>query len=127
MAKAVEDKKHAVEPARALRLWIGMLLPPVAWLVQLQTLWLTSELGCFTSDFLWNHVASVTALIVSAIGLLIAYLEYRRWASAGENSSDDPRSRRRFMSMVGIMTGALFTTVIFAQWLPTLLGVPCDK
>jgi hypothetical protein len=127
MPNAVEEKKTAVEPGRACRLWVGMLLPPVAWLVQLQSLWLTSELGCHTSDFLWNHVVSVSALTISAIGGLIAYFEYRRWAPAGENASGDPRSRRRFMAMIGVLTGALFTTIIFAQWLPTLLGVPCEK
>jgi hypothetical protein len=116
-----------VEPARAFRLWIGMLLPPIAWIAQLQTLWLTSEYGCFTSDFLWNHVVSIVALIISAIGGYIAYLEYREWSAIGSNEKFDVRSRRRFMAMVGVMTGALFTTIIFAQWLPTLLGVPCDK
>ena len=104
-----------------------MLLPPIAWAVQLQAMWLTSEYGCYTSDFLWNHVVSITGLVVSAIGWYIAYAEYREWAAIGDNAMHDPRSRRRFMAMVGVMTGALFTVLIFAQWLPTLLGVPCDK
>lgn len=127
MAATVEKNTDAIEPGRDLRLWVGMLLPPAVWIVQLQTLWLTSELGCFTSDFLWNHVVSIVALIISAVGGLIAYSEYRLWSPSGANSSDVTRSRRRFMSMIGVLAGALFTTLIFAQWLPTLLGVPCDK
>lgn len=127
MADRARSKGKTAEPERALGLWIGMLLPPVAWAVQLQTLWLTSELGCQTSNFLWNHLVSITALIVAAIGGFIAFFEYRKWAPGGTNSSDDLRSRRKFMAMVGILTGLLFTTVIFAQWLPTLLGVPCEK
>ena len=47
--------------------------------------------------------------------------------SVGDNARFEAGSRRRFMAMVGVMSGALFTLVIFAQWLPTLLGVPCDK
>ena len=127
MAERTKENEERVEPARALRLWIGMLLPPVAWSVQLEAMWLTSEYGCYTSDFLWNHVVSLTGLIVSAIGWYIAYAEYREWAAIGDNAMHDARSRRRFMAMVGVMSGALFTVLIFAQWLPTILGVPCDK
>jgi hypothetical protein len=31
------------------------------------------------------------------------------------------------MAILGMLTAALFTPLIFAQWRPTLLGVPCDK
>ena len=125
--KAKAKLEDNVEPGTAFRLWIGMLLPPVAWAIQLQAMWLTSEYGCFTSDFMWNHVVSITGLVVSAIGMLIAYLEYRKWEQVGDNARFEAGSRPRFMAMVGVMSGALFTLVIFAQWLPTLLGVPCDK
>lgn len=124
-AKAKEEDR--LEPATAFRLWIGMLLPPVAWAIQLQAMWLTSEYGCETSDFMWNHVVSITGLVISAVGTFVAYSEYRKWAPAGDNARFELGSRRRFMAMIGVMSGALFTVVIFAQWLPTLLGVPCDK
>jgi hypothetical protein len=114
-------------PAKALNLWIGMLLPPIVWAAQLQTLWLTSEYGCFTSSFKWNHLVSIISLVLSAFGTWLAFSEYKRWGADQEDDSSDPRSRRRFMAMLGILTGLLFTIVIFAQWLPTLLGVPCDK
>lgn len=125
--KAKAKLEDNVEPGTAFRLWIGMLLPPVAWAIQLQAMWLTSEYGCFTSDFMWNHVVSIAGLVVSLIGTFIAYMEYRKWEPAGDNARFEAGSRRRFMAMVGVMSGALFTLVIFAQWLPTLLGVPCDK
>ena len=113
---------------RGLPLWIGMLLPPVAWAVQVQALWLTSEYACNTANFLWNHVVSVVALVVSAAGGLVAYIERKKLGPKGSSeTNDDPVMRRRFMAMIGILTGALFTMVIFAQWLPTLLGVPCSK
>jgi len=31
------------------------------------------------------------------------------------------------MSALGLLTGTLFSILIFAQWLPTILGVPCGK
>jgi hypothetical protein len=127
MGETIKAKTVEVSHRSLFGLWIGMLLPPVAWALQLQTLWLTSEYGCATSNFLWNHVAAIIALLLSMIGGLVAF---RAWRATGGGTNDDDashRSRHRFMGMLGMLTGALFTTVIFAQWLPTLTGVPCDK
>ena len=124
MAKA---EKKGVDAGTALKLWLGMLLPPAAWLIQLQTLWLTSEYGCFTLDFRWNHVASAAALLISAAGWFVAYTEFSQCKAEPTNDDDQPPSRRRVMSLVGLMTGALFTLLIIASWVPTLMGVPCNK
>ena len=109
-------------------LWVGLLLPPIAWISQLQTLYLTSEYGCTTSaDFTSNHVVSAVALVLSVIGGIIAWRDWHAGGSHTGNESGRPLARKQFMSLLGILTGTLFTLVIFAQWLPTLLGVPCDK
>ena len=127
MGDPVEAKEIGTQPSRALWLWAGIFLSPVAAAVQLQTVWLTSEYGCFTNDFRWNHVASVAALVVSASGIVIAISEYRKWKRAGDSSSGDADSRRRFMSVMGLMSSTLFTLVVVAIWLPTLMGVPCGR
>jgi hypothetical protein len=127
MAKKVKAKAIGIDIGRAFRLWIGILLAPVAWAVQLQTVYLTSEFGCFTSDFMWNHVLSGLALVAAIIGGVIAWLE---WVAAGattDTEGPDFMSRRRFMALIGILTSALFSVTIVAQWLPTLTRVPCDK
>jgi hypothetical protein len=31
------------------------------------------------------------------------------------------------MGLLGVVLAIFFTVVIFAQWLPTLVGVPCGK
>ena len=127
MSETIKAEPVKIDRSTAFRLWVGLLLPPTAWITQLQVVWLTSEYGCITNDFLWNHVASVAALAISAFGGLVAF---REWRSVGGGTDDDDatvRSRRRFMALIGVATGVLFTVVIFAQWLPTLTGVPCDK
>ena len=106
-------------------LWVGMLLPPMVWSTQLETLYLTSEYGCFSNDFLWNHVVSVIAIVVSLTGTFVAW---RHWHSGrSDETGEMVPSRKQFMALLGILTGSLFTLVIIAQWLPTLMGVPCDK
>ena len=124
---AEEAKNEFSEKRGQLWLWLGLLLPPAAWAIQLQTVYLTSEYGCKYMDFMPNHLASVFTLLLSIIGGVIAW---RNWIEAGktwEAKEANPIDRSRFMAILGMLTSALFTLLIFAQWLPTLLGVPCDK
>jgi hypothetical protein len=111
------------------QLWLcaGFILPPIAWGIQLQTVYLLSEYGCSTNYFLPIHVVSVAALLLSLTGVFISW---RNWQQAGAKwKSEDgvvvPRSR--FLAIVSLLSGSLLTLLTFAQWLPTLMGVPCDK
>lgn len=130
MRKKAQDEKKNIDKDQAgagIWLWIGFLLPPIAWAVQMQALWLTSEWGCAVSRFGWNHVVAIIALILSAAGTVIAWT-FGKAASSTPDSTlvKEPRTWN-FMSITGTVLGVYFTVVIFAQWLPTLLGVPCSK
>ena len=127
MAETTKAQPEKIERGIVLRSWLGMLLPTVAWITQLEVLWFTSEYGCKHANFTWNHVTSVAALLLALLGFWLSFHELR---SAGDGTDDDDATRvarRRFMGLIGVLTGALFATVIVAQWLPTLTGVPCDK
>ncbi|HEY8562458.1 MAG TPA: hypothetical protein VIL74_18920 [Pyrinomonadaceae bacterium] len=124
---ANEEKSEFARKRGQFWLWLGLLLPPGAWAVQLQTVYLTSEYGCKHADFMPNHLASVFALLLSVVGGVVSW---RSWLETGKKwdaQKADPIDRSRFMAILGMLTSALFTLLIFAQWLPTLLGVPCDK
>lgn len=127
MAKKIKAETVTADPPRALRLWIGFLGPPLIWAVQFQTVYLTSEWACYAMDFTWNHIASIVALVISVLASWVAYSEWRAAGGGTADESGDPATRRRFMAIVGMMSGALFTALIFATWLPTLTGVPCGK
>jgi hypothetical protein len=127
MAKKLKAETITADPSRALRLWFGLLGSPLIWAVQFQTVYLTSEWACYAMDFSWNHVASIAALLMSAWALWIAYSEWRAVGAGTADESGDPDTCRRFMAIVGMMSGALFTALVFATWLPTLTGVPCGK
>src|SRR3982750_764462 len=118
---AGKAKSERTEPTRAFWLWVGIFLPPVVWAIQLQTIYLTSEFGCASSEFLWNHLVSLVSLILSLFGGYMAWVEWRAAGSSTEDEGGQPPSRRRFMAMIGILTGMLFSAIIFAQWLPTAL------
>jgi hypothetical protein len=122
-----QAKTEFSEKRGQLGLWVGLLLPPAAWAIQLQTVYLTSQYGCKYMDFLPNHLVSIFALLLAVIGGVVAW---RNWIETGKKWKSEeasPIDRSRFMAILGMLTGALFTLLIFAQWLPTILAVPCDK
>ena len=108
-------------------LWVGFLLPPTAWASQLQAMWLTTEWSCAVSRFGWNHVVAIVALILSASGTFIAYSFGKASPRTAESTVVQEPRTWNFMSIAGTVLGLYFTVVIFAQWLPTLVGVPCGK
>jgi hypothetical protein len=121
------EKKEFPEKRGEFWLWFGFLLPPAAWIVQLQTVYLTSERACANGDFMPNHLVSIFALLAALTGGIIAWSKWLHSGKKWKSEEANPTSRARFMAILGMATGALFTLVIFAQWLPTLTGVPCDK
>jgi hypothetical protein len=122
-----ETKNEFSAAKVGLRLWLGILLPPAAWAIQLQTVYLTSETGCRSNDFTANHLVSVFAILLSTIGGVIAWSSWLESGKGWKAEDAGTISRSRFMAILGMLLGGLFTLLIFAQWLPTLFGVPCDK
>ncbi len=126
MERTTKDRPK-IDVGAAFRLWIGLLLPPAAWIAQLQALYLSSEFGCATSNFTKNHIVVVVALVVALIGWAFAWHEWTKTRDDAAVDTGERDTRSRFMALVGVMSGALFSLLIVAQWLPTLTGVPCDK
>jgi hypothetical protein len=122
-----EAEREFSEKSGKLWLWTGLLLPPIAWAIQLQTVYLLSEKGCSTGNFLPNHIVSVAALLLSAAGFFVSWQNWLATGAESKNEKAGTAPRSSFMAILGIMTGGLFSLVIFAQWLPAILGVPCEK
>lgn len=127
MTKKIEAETITAVPSRASRLWFGLLGPPAVWATEFEAVYLTSEWGCYAMDFKWIHVASVMALVISLLAFWVAFSEWRLAGGGTADEDSDQDTRRRFMAILGMLTGVLFAALIFATWLPTLTGVPCGK
>jgi len=125
--RTVKAETVTADPPRAFRLWIGLLGPPAVWAIQFQSIYLGSEWACYAMDHTVNHVVSGSALVLSLLGICVAYSEWKAAGGRAEVDSSEPRTRRRFMAILGLLMGSLSTALIFATWLPTLAGVPCGK
>lgn len=121
------EGKELEKPESELLQWVGLLLPPLAWSVALEVLYLLTDYGCATTNFLPNHIVSAGALVLSLLGGFIAWTNWQRSGGEWPSDASGPIPRSRFMAALGLLTSALFSALIIAQWLPTILGVPCVK
>lgn len=108
-------------------LWLGVLGPPVLWLAQFQTNYTLVPWVC-AHGHRWTITAvNLAALVVAA---LLALLSWRNWKTAGvqwPSRARDTATRTRFLSVLGLMSGALFFLAIVAQSLAPLWIDPCRQ
>jgi hypothetical protein len=64
---------------------------------------------------------------VSLVGGFVAWNNWQKAGATWPDTSGNSLSRSRFLAALGILSSMLFSALIFAQWLPTILGVPCGK
>lgn len=123
---ATEAKKEFKTNGGIFALWLGLLLPPIAWALQQSTLYTMVPWACQTGHFFALHLVSLTAFVAALLG---AFVSRRNWERAGREQSDDDRGgalpRTRFMSVLGLSCGLFFALVIFAQWLAVVVVHPC--
>jgi hypothetical protein len=108
-------------------LWAGFALGPVAWAVHLQSVYAASQQACegdLKSASL--HLISGACLAAAIIGaVLSAWLWGHGQFIVPSQFDEGYMARRRFMSVEGLMSGALFSLVIIAQWIALFYLSPC--
>lgn len=121
------DTRTDVPDAREIRaLWIGVLLPPVAFLINLEVAYALVPTACSSGTALPVHLVHLACFFLAVGGGLVAW---RRWVAGGKVWSGEEGGalgRSRFMAGVGLLLSGLFVLVIVAQWIPSFLLDPCQ-
>jgi hypothetical protein len=121
------DPRTDVPDARALRaLWTGLLLAPVAFLIDLEVAYALVPTACSTRTRLPVHLVHVTCLLLALFGALTAWRCWRATGAAWPGEAGGPLARSRFMAGVGMLVSGLFALVIIAMWIPSFLLDPCQ-
>jgi hypothetical protein len=108
-------------PLRDFGLWVGIVGPPSLWLIQFQSVYMLVYPACGTGRT--ANIGLTCAAFFLAIGALGIY-PHTNWKR--NRTAQNPIGRtRRFMSIVGLMTTALFLLVVIAQWIAGILIDPC--
>ena len=111
---------------RIVVLWTGLLLAPLAFLANLEVGYAFVTRSCGRGDQLLIHLTHLACLLLSLAGTWAAW---RVWQAEGREwpgAAGGVVGRTRFMAGLGLLTGAMFTLVIVAQWIPGLLLGPCQ-
>ena len=114
------------ERRRIAVLWTGLLLAPIAFLINLEVGYAFVTASCDRGDQLLIHLTHLACLLLSLGG---AWAAWRVWQAEGAEwpgQGGGPLGRTRFMAGLGLLTGAMFTLVILAQWIPGFLLSPCQ-
>jgi hypothetical protein len=109
-------------------LWAGLLVGPVVWLVQFQSIYTLVTWTCVRGQPWTLHVISVVSLLLTTGAALISW---RSWRAAGGEWRDGGKggsvvSRSRFMSALGLLVSAMFFLVVLAQWIASWILGPCQ-
>jgi uncharacterized protein YacL len=113
------------EAQRIAALWTGLLLAPVAFLVNLELGYALVRHACRTDSLLAVHAVHLGCLLLALVGVLIAY-RTRRSADELVSAGDERAVRTRFMGGLGVTVGLLFAFVILSQWVPGFVLSPCQ-
>lgn len=109
-------------------LWLGMLGPPIVWLVQFQSRYAIVSAVCEHGNEFVLHILSLFFLLLTLGAGCLSWVQWQRlnrtWP---QERQDNPAGRQAFMAVVGLLTSGLFSLLIIAQALPTLFLSPCTK
>ncbi len=111
----------------SVALWTGMFAGPVVWMVQFLTLYVLVPQVCGGGlEFFLLHVPTLIGLPAALLGTALAWRNWQKGGRVSPAEQDPPEiTRTRFLAMLGLMTGSLFSLLIVAQWLAVLFLPPC--
>lgn len=122
------------ETTSAAALWFGILTGPIAWAIQLLLVFGLPEAvvcapgsrrsGKFFSLGIETviHIINAAATGITAIALVVAYRQYRRFAVADHTEG----SRARWMATAGLFVSALFLIITATKFAGPLFFSPCQ-
>lgn len=119
-----DAERNWSHPRMLLTLWAGLLLPPIAWALNLSVNYGLATLACDGAWAVGLHLSTLVSIALAAAGGLIAWSLWKRLAAI--SSQDGTRAARsRFMALSGLLLSVFFGLAIVAQWLPTFFLEPC--
>lgn len=124
MAHATSDDSGSTR--RNVALWVGVLMPPFAWLLALQVTYSLVTADCQRARPALLHGVLVGALVLLGVGALSAWRSWRALRGTPGTLEDAGAGRARFMAAFGLLSSGMFALLLVATAIPTFLLRPCD-
>lgn len=120
----IDDVRQVEPPSKkeVLRLWSGFLLPPLAWLLDLQLNYSLTGWVCESGKSWVLDVVTVGALLVCAAGGVLSWMSRR---IIDEHRGRPERERTRLFVVAGVANAVFFGLVIVATAIPNVILRSC--
>jgi hypothetical protein len=108
-----------------LTLWVGVLLPPVAWFLSQQISYVLVPWACATGQQFALLLVDLAMILLAGTGGVMAW---RSWQRTSQDHGDEARSmllRSRFMALAGLLSSGMFVLAILAQAMPSFILSAC--
>jgi hypothetical protein len=109
-----------------LMLWIGLLLGPAAWFLQLEINYALVPWVCASGNKSVLIIVSILCLLLTAAAGLLSVTSLKI-VSSSKTPTVGSIARALFMARLGILMNSLFALVIIAQTIPNFILSPCAK
>jgi hypothetical protein len=117
-------------------LWVGIILPATAWMVQLFVLYMLEEfISCTPGSqtpgailgFGVRSIALFLTVVLAAATAAAGLVSLRIWRGMTPESDEGTAAERaRWMAVAGMMSSALFLVIILLKVAPPLLIGVCE-
>jgi hypothetical protein len=110
-----------------LSLTLGIVVGPIAVLVNEELIYVTNMWACGTGKQLAMHVVPIVCLLVTLGAGLLAWRDWDRVGRGIEDEAATIDSRSRFLALGGMAVSALSALIILAQWLAIFVFGACMR
>ncbi len=107
-------------------LWAAVLAGPIAWFLHQQVGYGMTTFACSRGGEVGLHVATGIALLITALGAIIAWRSWGRLGRVGTPHGGGTVARSHFMALGGFLFSLFFPLVLVAQWVPIFILRPCQ-
>lgn len=111
---------------RRLGLWIGPLIGPIAWLLDLQVSFSADRWSCTSHTALPLHLASLICLLITLAGVAYTWRDWREAGKGWPGEEEGVISRSRMMAFLGVTVNVMFVLTILFQTIPKWMLNPCQ-
>jgi hypothetical protein len=110
-----------------LTLTLGVVLGPVAALVNEALIYVANMWACGTGGQLVMHVVPLVCLAVAIGAGSLAWTDWGRVGRGVEDEAATVDSRSRFLALCGMAVSAISALIILAQWLAIFVFGACMR
>ena len=112
--------------SRNFSLWIGLLLPPITWALQMQFNYWLIRGACARGSSAALFAVTLISLVLVALAGFSSFLAWQRVGQKWPSSFGDRVSRNRFLAVMGLLMAGMFFVVVVAQGIAAIVFHPCQ-